>query len=42
MSVTSRTASKNPNDFPSANVTDNMPKGSGAQVNSADDEDYDL
>ena len=43
MSVTSRSASQNPNDFPGANITDDVPKSRRSQVNSVDDDDmYDM
>ena len=34
-------AGKNPNDFPGANVSVDVPKGRGAQGNSDDDDEYD-
>lgn len=39
MSVTSRSASKNPNDFPGANISDDMPKSRRSQVSSTNDDD---
>ena len=39
MSVTSRSASQNPNDFPGANVADDMPQSRRSQVSSAKNED---